>query len=87
MNASRTEILGRIRRSLDGLNRQQGSNRHSRFDSSKSLFTSDFVDLSKIAQRFKAESDRVGSETEICRNIGSAFQFIKSLTKNCILKS
>ena len=82
MNASRTEILGRIRRSLDGLNHQQGSNRHSRFDSSKSLFASDFVDLSRIAQRFKAESDRVGSETEICRNIGSAFQFIKSLIRD-----
>ena len=79
MNASRTEILGRIRRSLNGLNRHQAPTKS---DSSKFLFASDFVDLSRIAQRFKVESNCVGGETEICPNIDSVFQFIKSLIRD-----
>lgn len=81
MNTSRTEILGRIRRSLDHLTREQRPNERPSSKSPKSLFASDFIDSSRIVQRFKEESNRVGGETEICRNIDSALQFIESLIK------
>jgi len=79
MNASRTEILARIRRALINPNRTHWHGDQPQVINTERLFASSTIDSSLTASRFQEESEQVGGETTLCPNIHSALRSIQDL--------
>jgi len=79
MNASRTEILHRIRRALMNPNRTHSHRDQPQAGNTEQLFASSTIDSSLAASRFQEESEQVGGETTLCPDIHSALRSIQDL--------